>query len=143
MDNVPLLALAVIVTVPALYAVTRIFLYPTTGLCLWVMLLPVTKTIACLAGYRPDEPLGEGPVVLQKLTLGDPVLLLTALGALLNENGPTGRVLDRQGRRIVLLLAAFCGASVVSAPLGETGSGPRIGPAASGLPCASLLASCP
>src|SRR5439155_25892622 len=80
------------------------------------------KTIACLAGHRPDEPLGAGPVGLQKLTLGDPVLLLTALGALLNENGLTGRVLDRQGRRIVLLLAVFCGASVVSATLGETGS---------------------
>ena len=142
MDNVPLLALAVIVTVPALYAVTRIFLYPTTGLCLWVMLLPVTKTIACLAGYRPDEPLGEGPVVLQKLTLGDPVLLLTALGALLNENGLTGRVLDRQGRRIVLLLAAFCGASVVSATLGETGSESLIELATYVWLCLSLVVIC-
>src|SRR5438093_10547423 len=103
MDSVPLLALAVIVTVPALYAVTRIFLYPTTGLCLWVMLLPVTKTIACLAGYRPGEPLGEGPVVLQKLTLGDLVLLLTALGALLNENDLTGRHFVHHDARILPL----------------------------------------
>src|SRR2546425_2077025 len=100
MDSVPLSALAVIVAVPALYLAAWIFLYPTAGLCLWVLLLPVTKTIATLAGYPP----GEGPIVLQKVTLGDPVLLLTAVGCLLNENGTAGAPRDRQGRRIVLLL---------------------------------------
>src|SRR5438093_9401128 len=117
MDSIPLLALAVIAAVPALFIAARIFLYPITGLCLWVLLLPVTKTMASLAGYPP----GEGPIVLQKLTLGDPVLLLTVAG-LLSGNGPAGSTHDRQGRRIVLLLAAFCVASVASATLGETGA---------------------
>src|SRR5207245_373275 len=76
MDSIPLLALAVIAAVPALFIAARIFLYPITGLCLWVLLLPVTKTMADLVGYPP----GEGPIVLQKLTLGDPVLLLTLAG---------------------------------------------------------------
>jgi len=80
MDSGPLLALTVIVGIPVLFIATRIFLYPFTGLCLWVLLLPVTKTMADLAGYPQDE----GPIMLQKLTLADPVLLLTAVGALLN-----------------------------------------------------------
>src|SRR3989449_9474445 len=117
MDSIPLLALAVIAAVPALFIAARIFLYPITGLCLWVLLLPVTKTMASLAGYPP----GEGPIVLQKLTLGDPVLLLTAAGALFNGTGSRGAVSDRQGRRIILLLAAFCATNVASALLGETG----------------------
>src|SRR3989454_10233078 len=116
MDNVPLFALAVIAAVPALFIAARIFLHPMTGLYLWVLLLPVTKTMASLAGYPP----GEGPIVVQKLTLGDPVLLLTVAG-LLSGNGPAGSPYDRQGRRIVLLLAAFCVASIASATLGETG----------------------
>src|SRR5436309_15933723 len=116
MDSVPLLALAVIAAVPALFVAARIFLYPTTGLCLWVLLLPVTKTMASLAGYPP----GEGPIVLQKLTLGDPVLLLTVAG-LLNEKRPAGPHYDRQGRRILGLFAAFCAASIASAILGQTG----------------------
>src|SRR5881296_2583950 len=101
MDSVSLLALIVIAAVPALFIATRIFLYPFTGLCLWVLLLPVTKTMASLAGYPP----GQGPIVLQKLTLADPVLLLTAVGALFNGTGPRGTVSDRQGRRIIMLLA--------------------------------------
>src|SRR3989442_856212 len=116
MDSIPLLALAVIAAVPALFIAARIFLYPITGLCLWVLLLPVTKTMADLVGYPP----GEGPIVLQKLTLGDPVLLLTLAG-LLSGNRSAGPTYDRQGRRIVWLLAAFCVASVASATLGETG----------------------
>src|SRR2546426_1626562 len=116
MDSIPLLALAVIAAVPALFIAARIFLYPITGLCLWVLLLPVTKTMADLVGYPP----GEGPIVLQKLTLGDPVLLLTLAG-LLSGNRSAGPTYDRQGRRIVWLLAAFCVASIASATLGETG----------------------
>src|SRR5881296_567245 len=116
MDSIPLLALAVIAAVPALFIAARTFLYPITGLCLWVLLLPVTKTMADLVGYPP----GEGPIVLQKLTLGDPVLLLTLAG-LLSGNRSAGPTYDRQGRRIVWLLAAFCVASVASATLGETG----------------------
>src|SRR5436190_1977443 len=65
MDSGPLLALTVIVGIPVLFIATRIFLYPFTGLCLWVLLLPVTKTMADLAGYPQDE----GPIMLQKLTL--------------------------------------------------------------------------
>src|SRR2546425_6986732 len=102
MDSVPLLALAVIAAVPAVFIGARIFLYPTTGLCLWVLLLPVTKTLADLAGYASGEP-AQGPIVLQKLTLGDPVLLLTIAG-LLNEKRSAGPTYDRQGRRIVWLL---------------------------------------
>src|SRR2546430_11843604 len=116
MDSIPLLALAVIAAVPAVFIGARVFLYPITGLCLWVLLLPVTKTVADLVGYPP----GEGPIVLQKLTLGDPVLLLTVAG-LLNERRSAGPAYDGQGRRIVWLLAAVCVASVASATLGETG----------------------
>src|SRR5207247_6208899 len=119
MDSIPLLALAVIAAVPALFIAARIFLYPITGLCLWVLLLPVTKTMADLVGYPP----GEGPIVLQKLTLGDPVLLLTVAG-LLSGNRSAGPTYDRQGRRIVWLLAAFCVASVASATLGQPGQEP-------------------
>src|SRR5438876_1486374 len=116
MDSIPLLALAVIAVVPAVFIGARVFLYPTTGLCLWVLLLPVTKTVADLVGYPP----GEGPIVLQKLTLGDPVLLLTLAG-LLNERRSAGPAYDREGRRILGLFAAFCVASIASATLGETG----------------------
>src|SRR6266404_705527 len=77
MDSIPLLALAVIAAVPALFIAARIFLYPITGLCLWVLLLPVTKTLAEFAGYPPGEAACAGNCnVLQKLTLGDPVLPL-------------------------------------------------------------------
>src|SRR3989442_14826483 len=118
MDSAPLLAFTLIVGVPVLFIATRIFLYPFTGLCLWVLLLPVTKTMADLAGYPQDE----GPIVLQKLTLADPVLLLTAVAALLNGTGSSSRVTDRQGRRIIILLAAFCVANVASAAPGGTGA---------------------
>jgi len=121
MDSIPLLALAVIAAVPALFIAARIFLYPITGLCLWVLLLPVTKTLAEFAGYPPGEAACAGNCnVLQKLTLGDPVLLLTLAG-LLNERRSTGPAYDRQGRRILGLFVAFCVASIASATLGETG----------------------
>src|SRR6266478_4926229 len=120
MDSVSLLFLAVIAAVPVLFIAARIFLYPTTGLCLWVLLLPVTKTFAELLGYPGGAECAGNCNVLQKLTLGDPVLLLTVAG-LLNENR-RGPAYDRQGRRILWLLAAFCVASVASATLGETGA---------------------
>src|SRR5437764_7761769 len=117
MDSAPLLALTVIVGIPVLFIATRIFLYPFTGLCLWVLLLPVTKTMADLAGYPQDE----GPIMLQKLTLADPVLLLTAVGALLNGTGSSSRVTDRQGRRIIKLLRPFSVAYFASAVLAWAG----------------------
>jgi len=138
MDSGPLLALTVIVGIPVLFIATRIFLYPFTGLCLWVLLLPVTKTMADLAGYPQDE----GPIMLQKLTLADPVLLLTAVGALLNGTGSSSRVTDRQGRRIIILLAAFCVANVASAALGETGTESLIELATNFWLCLSLFLIC-
>src|SRR5438094_4228317 len=120
MDSVPLLALAIIAAVPALFVAARIFLDPTAGLCLWVLLLPVTKTFADFAGYPPGYVCAGNCNVLQKLTLGDPVLLLTLAG-LLNERRSTGPAYDRQGRRILGLFVAFCVASIASATLGETG----------------------
>src|SRR5881628_2066086 len=138
MDSLPLLALAVIAAVPALFVAARIFLYPFTGLCLWVLLLPVTKTMASLAGYPP----GQGPIVLQKLTLADPILLLTAAGAVLNGTGSSGRVSDRQGRRIIMLLAAFCVANVASAALGEAGPESLIELATNFWLCLSLVVIC-
>src|SRR5437667_231634 len=137
MDSIPLLALAVIAAVPAVFVAARIFRYPITGLCLWVLLLPVTRTMANLAGYPP----GEGPIVLQKLTLGDPVLLLTLAG-LLSGNRSAGPTYDRQGRRIVWLLAAFCVASVASATLGETGPESLIELATYSWLCLALVVIC-
>src|SRR5256712_8232308 len=119
MDSIPLLALAVIAAVPALFIAARIFLYPTTGLCLWVLLLPVTKTFAELAGYPGGAECAGNCSVLQKLTLGDPVLLLTLAG-LLNENRAAGPTYDRQGRRIVWPFAAFCVPCIPTATLGVT-----------------------
>ncbi len=137
MDSIPLLALAVIAAVPAVFIGARVILYPITGLCLWVLLLPVTRTVADLVGYPP----GEGPIVLQKLTLGDPVLLLTLAG-LLNERRSAGPAYDRQGRRIVWLLAAFCVASVASATLGETGPESLIELATYSWLCLALVVIC-
>src|SRR5438128_1679199 len=97
MDSAALLAVAVIVGVPAVFVAARICTDPLAGLCLWVLLLPVTKTIASLMGY----PLGEGPIVLQKLTLADPVLLLTAFGAWVSAGRSASGLRDRQGRRCV------------------------------------------
>src|ERR671936_1304209 len=107
MDSIPLLALAVIAAVPALFVAARILLNPTAGLCLWVLLLPVTKTLAELLGYPGGAECAGNCNVFQKLTLGDPVLLLTVAG-LLNERRAAGATSDRQGRRIVWLLGAFC-----------------------------------
>src|SRR5439155_754054 len=104
----------------------------------WVLLLPVTKTIASLMGY----PFGEGPIVLQKLTLADPVLLLTAVGGWLGARGSSGALRERQGRRIVGLLAAFCTVGILSATLGPTGSESLIELATYFWLCLSLVVIC-
>src|SRR5229473_3220042 len=115
MDSIGLFALALIVLVPAAFVAMRIWQDPFAGPCLWVLLLPITKTGATLLGY----PHGEGPYVLQKLTLADPLLLLTAFASMLN-GGPAG-TLGKQGRRVVSLLAAFCAVSTLSAIVGQAG----------------------
>src|SRR3989475_11090185 len=141
MDSVSLLALAVIAAVPALFIAARIFLYPITGLCLWVLLLPVTKTFAELLGYPGGAECAGNCNVLQKLTLGDPVLLLTLAG-LLNERRSAGPAYDRQGRRILGLFAAFCVASIASATLGETGQESLIELATYSWLCLALIVIC-
>src|SRR3989442_9428892 len=138
MDGAALLAVAVIVGVPAVYIAARIWMSPFTGLCLWVLLLPVTKTIASLMGYAA----GEGPIVLQKLTLADPVLLLTAFAAWVSASRSAGALRDRQGRRIVGLLAAFCTVGVLSATRGPTGSESLIELATYVWLCVSLVVIC-
>src|SRR5207245_8035688 len=128
MDSAALVAVVVIVGVPAVFVAARICTDPLAGLCLWVLLLPVTKTIASLMGY----PFGEGPIVLQKLTLADPVLLLTAFGDWVSASRSAGARRDRQGRRDVGLHAAFCTVGILSATLGPTGSESLIALAPSG-----------
>src|SRR5947199_8745946 len=118
MDSIPLLALAVIAAVPAFFIAARIFLSPITGLCLWVLLLLVTRTMANLAGYPP----GEGPIVLQKLTLGCPVLLLPLAG-LISRHRPAGPTYDRHARSIVAPHAAFGVTSDASHTLRQPGQG--------------------
>src|SRR5439155_792350 len=103
-----------------------------------VLLLPVTKTVASLMGY----PFGAGPIVLQKLTLADPVLLLTAFGAWVSASGAAGALGERQGRRIVGLLAAFCTVGILSATLGPTGSESLIELATYVWLCVSLVVIC-
>src|SRR5437867_140151 len=138
MDSAALVAVAVIVGVPAAFVAARICTEPFTGLCLWVLLLPVTKTVASLMGY----PFGAGPIVLQKLTLADPVLLLTAFGAWVSASGAAGALGERQGRRIVGLLAAFCTVGILSATLGPTGSESLIELATYVWLCVSLVVIC-
>src|SRR5947199_76755 len=106
MDSISILALTVIAAVPALFVAARIFLDPTTGLCLWVLLLPVTKTLAEFVGYPGGAECAGNCNVLQKLTLSDLVLLLTLAG-LLNEKksaGATGTVLMWHGSMDNLLV---------------------------------------
>ena len=94
MDSISILALTVIAAVPTLFVAARIFLDPTTGLCLWVLLLPVTKTLAEFVGYPGGAECAGNCNVLQKLTLSDLVLLLTLAG-LLNEKRSAGATYDR------------------------------------------------
>ena len=116
MDS-PLPLLAVIAAVPTLYLALRIFQQPFAGLWLWVILLPVSKTLASLAGY----PFGEGPEVLRKLTVSDPILLLTAV-ALAVRGSRAGALRERQPRRIIGLFVAFCVVAILSALLGDSGA---------------------
>jgi len=115
MDEIGLLTLAIIVLVPGVFLAVRIARDPFAGLCLWIVLLPITKTVASILGY----PHGQGPYVLQKLTLADPVLLVTAAASLV----VTDRVgeLGKAGRQVVLLLAGFCAAGVIAAIIGHAG----------------------
>src|SRR5438128_2307173 len=113
----PLLLLAIIAAVPALYLALRIIQEPFAGLWLWVILLPVSKTLASLAGY----PVDEGPEVLRKLTVADPILLLTAI-ALALRGSRAGALRERQPRRIVGLFVAFLAVAILSAILGNSGA---------------------
>src|SRR5207247_2709666 len=142
MDSISILALTVIAAIPALFVAARIFLDPTAGLCLWVLLLPVTKTLAELLGYPGGAECAGNCNVFQKLTLGDPVMLLTLAG-LLNERRSAGPTYDRQGRRILGLFAAFCVASIASATLGETGPESLIELVPYFWLCVALVVTCP
>src|SRR5882724_1488459 len=110
MDKIALASLVLIVAIPALFAAARIWQDPFAGLVLWVILLPVSKSMSSLVGFPPDE----GPEVLRKLTLSDPVLALTAAAMLLNPRVRLGE-LGVDSRRIVLLLGLFCGLGIISA----------------------------
>src|SRR6266542_1851174 len=116
MDSIGLVALAIIVLVPAFFVAARIWQDPFAGLCLWVLLLPVSRAVSSLVGYPHDE----GPELLQKLTLADSVLLVTGFAAVLNQNGPVGS-LSAHGRAVVTLLFAFCAVAIVSAISGQAG----------------------
>jgi O-Antigen ligase len=105
-----------IVAIPGLFVAMRIWQQPFAGLCLWIILLPVSKSAATLLGYAPDE----GPEVLQKLTLSDPLLLFTAVAALVNGGGSLG-ALGAKGRYVVVSLAAFCACGIASAISGSAG----------------------
>src|SRR2546430_14629184 len=118
MESPPRPAVARIVGLPAVFVAARACPDPLAGLCLWVLLLPVTKTMASLMGY----PFGEGPIGLQKLTLADPVLLLTAFAAWASASRSAGALRDRQGRPIGGLLTPFSTAGTLSAAPGPTGS---------------------
>src|SRR5882724_7656461 len=116
MDKIALASLVLIVAIPALFAAARIWQDPFAGLVLWVILLPVSKSMSSLVGFPPDE----GPEVLRKLTLSDPVLALTAAAMLLNPRVRLGE-LGVDSRRIVLLLGLFCGLGIISAIVGAAG----------------------
>jgi O-antigen ligase len=115
-DSIALVLLAVIGLVPATFVAVRIWREPFAGLYLWVLLLPVTKSFATFLGY-PD---GFGPAVLQKVTLADPVLLMTIVALLVSERGAPG-MLGKQGRRVVLCLLGFCVVGLISGFIGQAG----------------------
>src|ERR1043166_9745442 len=111
-----IILLLVIAAVPAVFVTARIWREPFAGLCLWVLLLPVTKSVSTLLGY-PDE---SGPLVLQKTTLADPVLLMTIAALVVSERGTQG-TLGRHGRRVVLCLLGFCVVGLISGIIGQAG----------------------
>jgi O-antigen ligase len=116
MDSIGLAALGLIVAVPALFVAVRIWQEPFAGLCLWVILLPVSKSTASLVGFAPDT----GPELLQKITLSDPVLLFTAVAAVLN-GGRSLRAVAPKGRGVIALLVAFCACGIASGISGSAG----------------------
>jgi len=103
-DGALILSLAILAGVPVLWLGTRIWRDPVAGLCLWIVLLPVARTVTSLLGY----PVGEGPEFLRKLTLGDPVLLLTIGAIVFSGSASSGALAGRQGRRVLVLFAGFC-----------------------------------
>src|ERR1041385_6246447 len=137
MDSIALAAITVIALVPAGFVAVRIWHEPFAGLLLWVVLLPVSKSLASFAGYPPDE----GPEVLRKLTLGDPVLVLTALAMLFAGQGPGG-ALGPLGRRVVALLAAFCALGIASAISGDAGPEAFLELATYSWLCVSIVVIC-
>jgi O-antigen ligase len=117
LDGIAFVMLGGVALVAAVVMAFRIWRDPVSGLCLWILLLPVARSAASFAGYPPDE----GPEVLRKLTIGDPVLVFTIVAALLAPADPGGGVGGRQGRRIVALFTAFCVLAIVSAFLADAG----------------------
>ena len=116
MDSIGLCALAIIVGIPAVFVAARIWQQPFAGLCLWILLLPVSKSAATLVGYAPDE----GPELLQKLTISDPLLLFTAVAALYSGRGSLA-ALGTKARYAAISLAAFCACGIASAISGAAG----------------------
>ena len=116
LDFVAISCLLVIAAVIGTAIASRFWKDPLAGLYLWVLLLPVTKTVTSFLGYDA----GMGPAVLRKLTLADPVLLLTLVATAFTPR-PGATVPDTQSRRIVWLFAAFCGVGFLSALRGEAG----------------------
>jgi hypothetical protein len=137
MDSIALAAITVIALVPAGFVAVRIWHEPFAGLLLWVVLLPVSKSLASFAGYLPDE----GPEVLRKLTLGDPLLVLTALAMLFDGKGPVG-ALGTPGRRVVALLGAFCALGIASAFSGNAGPEAFLELATYSWVCVSIVVIC-
>ena len=138
MDSFALLSLAVIAGIPALYLAARIWHQPFLGLWLWVALLPASVRATSLMGY----PAGQGPALLQKLTLNDPLLLLTGLASISVGSGVSGILRGRQGRRIVALFGGFCGVGLLSALLNDTGGKCLIDLATYSWLCLSLVIIC-
>jgi O-antigen ligase len=138
MDAFALAAVATMGGIAAVVVCARIWRDPMAGLCLWVVLLPVARTIASFLGY----PVDGGPPVLRKLTPGDPVLLLTAVAAILAPAPPGGGLGGRQGRRIVGLFAAFTVLGILSAFFAEAGAQALVEIATYAWLCASLVLVC-
>ena len=137
MDSIGLISLAVLVLVPGTFLAVRILREPFAGLCLWVLLLPVTKSFATFVGY-PD---GFGPLVLQKVTLADPVLAMTVVALVANERGKQGS-LGKPGWRVVLCLVGFCGIGLISGFIGQAGPEIFVDLATYSWLCCSVIVIC-
>jgi O-antigen ligase len=138
MDSFALVALAVIAGIPALYLAARIWHEPFVGLWLWVALLPASVRATSLMGYSA----GQGPALLQKLTLNDPLLLLTGLASISVGSGASGILRGRQAHSIVALFVGFCGVGLLSALVNDTGGRCLIDLATYSWLCLSLVIIC-